>query len=239
MAQRVYNADGTEIAPSIPGYALTSRTIIAQGTTSYTVPSGTRAIFVEAIGAGGAGGGGASVAVSASCGSGGGGGAYSAKLIVAPQLTAYTVSVGAGGVIGAAGNNPGSAGGDTTFDTTGASSPLAKGGAGGLGGGAGGTTPLFIAGVSGGAAASGAGDITFDGNGSGCSYVVTGLIGYGSGGAPGPWGGGVIDRVTQGSNTNPGLLYGAGGTGGCTLNGGAATQGSTGANGVLIVWELA
>lgn len=234
--QQVYNADGTPAAPQGQGYTLNSRTVILQGTTSYTVPTGTRAILVECFGAGASGGGGGNTAASASCGSGGGGGAYSAKFITGPVLTAITVSVGAGGTAPSAGNNPGNAGNDTTFDT--GPAVRAKGGSAGGAGGAGGTTPLFVVGGAGGLASSGIGDVLFDGNGGGESYVASGTVGASGMGANGPWGGGALAKLTQGAGVAGGQ-YGAGGSGGCTLNGGGTTAGGAGGNGLIIVTEFA
>src|SRR6185369_4132060 len=159
--QTVYGADGVPVATRPQGYAMTGRIILAQGTTTYTVTPGTRAILVECFGAGASGG-------------GGGGGAYSAKFIVSPSLSAITVSIGAGGAAPSAGNNPGNAGNDTTFDT--GPAVRAKGGAAGGAGGAGGTTPKFVVGGVGGAAASGIGDVLFDGNAGLASYVASGTI---------------------------------------------------------------
>jgi hypothetical protein len=52
-----------------------------------------------------------------------GSGGYSKKVIPSPKAT-YVVAVGAGGAAPAAGNNPGNAGGDTSFDS---GTVLAKG----------------------------------------------------------------------------------------------------------------
>src|SRR6187455_3551665 len=100
-----YDANGLPVASVPLGYSLMSRTVIAQGTTTYTVPTGTRAILVQAIGGGGAGGGVGTAATNSGAAGGGGGGAYSEKWITAPKLTAYTVAVGAGGTAGSAGAN--------------------------------------------------------------------------------------------------------------------------------------
>ncbi len=123
-----YDSNGLPIQSLPLGYALLSITYITStGVGSYVTPAGCRAIIVRAIGGGGAGGG-ASTAASYCAGGGGNGGAYAEKRILAP-VASYSVSVGAGGTQGTAGNNPGNVGGDTVFKDT--STVLAKGGLGG------------------------------------------------------------------------------------------------------------
>ena len=230
---------GAEVSPSglqgpNAGFALIKVTNIFQGTVSYTPTAGCNALYVECIGAGGSGGGGVSVAADASVGSGGGGGGYSAVFITSPKAN-YTVQVGAGGAAPAAGNNPGNAGTDTTFDV--ASICTAKGGSGGAGGGAAGTTALLTAGGAGGAAGSGVGDIKLQGNNGGMSYRVSGTFGFAGRGGAGPLGGATSETIAQG-NGAAGGVYGAGGAGGATINGGGDTSGGAGANGLIRVWEF-
>ena len=146
--QQVYTAAGIPVTALPLGYTLSSRTVITQGTTSYTIPSGVRALFIQAIAGGGAGGGAGTAAVSAAGGGGGGSGCYVESFLTTLPASPVTVQVGAGGTAGTAGNNPGNDGTDTTFNTT---TLVAKAGKGGLGSAAG-TTPVFTLGGAGGAA---------------------------------------------------------------------------------------
>ena len=120
-----------------------------------------RAIRVKCVGAGG-GSGGCNNAANAGSG-GGGGGAYAESFItnIAGLSSSVTITVGAGGVGGAAGNNAGSAGGDSSFG----SAVIAKGGAG-----------------SDGAATSGYGASGGSGPSSTGDFKVTGMGGFSGGG---------------------------------------------------------
>lgn len=211
--------------------------VAADGTT-YTPTVGIQALYVECIGGGGAGGGGATAAVSASLGAGGGAGAYSAVWLTGAQIkSSYTVAVGAGGTPGAAGNNPGGNGGDTTFDV--ASVCTAKGGTGGPGGGAAGTTALFVVGAQGGLASAGVGDLKIDGIDGGASQRVSGTVGCSGRGGDGPIGGGSgTNSIAQGTGA-AGTTFGGAGGGGATLSGGAATAGGAGFAGLIRIWEFA
>jgi len=104
-------------------------TSLVAGST-YTTPTGCRAIRVILIGGGG-GGGGVDGQGAGTVGAGGGGGAggMCIKLITSPAAS-YTYTVGGGGAGGTAGPNNGSAGGNTTFDGT---VYAANGGSGGAG----------------------------------------------------------------------------------------------------------
>lgn len=231
--QSTYNSDGTPVETKPQGYAFLSRTIIsATGAGTYTVPAGVRAILVECIAGGGAGGSSASLAVSASAGGGGGGGAYSNKFITS-LATSYSYSVGTGGTASAAGNNAGGNGNDTTFDTT---TVVAKGGTGGNGGGAGTTTPLFVLGGLGGLASGGAGDVKLDGSPGETAYMPSGTVGCSGAGGNSFYGAGALARIAQAAGVT-GNLFGGGGSGGLSLNGGAATQGGAGAAGFIIINE--
>jgi hypothetical protein len=220
-------------------YRLMSRTVIAQGTVSYTVPDDCRAILIECIGAGGGGGGCTSAAVSGAAAGGGGGGGYASFLKVAPKLTAFTVAVGAGGLAGTNAGGAGGIGGDTSFDT-GPNLCLAKGGVGGVGDTAG-TSLLYQTGGAGGSAASGIGDVILKGSPGSPGVTNSGLIGAsGSGGAgAGALGGGGGIAMVAAAPGNGGSQYGGGGGGALVLNGSAAAVGGLGANGLIVVWEFA
>lgn len=230
---------GAEVSPagpqlSVPGYQLLKVTNVFQGTVTYTPTTGCRALYVECIGAGGSGGGGGSNAANASSGSGGGGGAYSAVFLTTVKAS-YTVQVGAGGAAPSAGANAGNAGTDTTFDNP--SVCTAKGGGAGGAGPTPGTSVIYVAGGAGGASGSGVGDIKLGGNDGGVSVRASGTVGYSGAGAGGPLGGRRAEVIAQGDGV-AGALYGSGGSGGNTLNGGSATAGGAGANGLIRVWEL-
>lgn len=215
---------------------LLSTTIISgSDVTLYRTPTGCKKIVVHCTGGGGAGGGSSTDAVAASAGAGGGAGAYSRTAIDRPEAT-YEVAVGAAGAAGAA-EAAGGAGGDTTFGNP--SVCTAKGGAGGAAGGAAATTPGFVEGAAGGANSSGVGDLKVGGGYGGNAARLSGTVAQsGRGGqGVGPHGGGPLpEKAAQGAGF-PGRIYGAGGSGGVTLNGGATTAGGAGAAGVIVVEE--
>jgi hypothetical protein len=109
-------------------------TYITSGTSAtYTPTTGTKAIYVEVVGAGGGGGGvdGQGAGTAALAGAGGGG-AYVAKMITDMSQT-FTYTIGAGGSAGAAGVNNGGTGGTTTFIASVTGTLTASGGTGGTG----------------------------------------------------------------------------------------------------------
>ena len=166
-------------------------------------PAGVYEITVEAW-AGGGGGGGRSTSGTGGAG-GGGGGAYArATISVTPGQT-YNVTVGTGGAGGPAGNNNGTAGGDSYFGN--ATQVLARGGSGGTGSASG-------AGGAGGAAGSSIGTFKYSGGTGGTGSTTV------SGG-----GGGGAGNATAGGNAS-GATAGTGGTAG----GGAGAAGRTGSS---------
>jgi hypothetical protein len=216
------------------GYALKSITEIAQGTTSYTPPTGVRALMVHAIGAGGGGGGCTSSAAAGAGGGGGGSGAYSRKWVTSPK-TSYTVAVGDGGTAGANTGGTGGNGGDTTFDSP--SVCTAKGGSGGVGQTAN-TTVASVAGGAGGLASSGLGDTVVDGNEGTAAFRLSGtqvIPGDGAPG-PGPFGGGRVGTDANGAGVT-GKQWGGSGSGALVQNASAAAAGGVGAKGRLIIEE--
>lgn len=189
--------------------------------TTWTCPTGVTSIDVECWGAGGGGSNGVAIG-----GNGGGGGAYSKKagFTVTPGND-YTVTVGAAGAAGA----PGTAGGDTSFNTT---TCKAKGGSGGAGSGAGGLasggtgdtknsggnagTTGLASGAGGGSSAGTAAD---GGNGGNSAAASGGAGGTApSGGAAGGRGG----DITTNSGITAGTAPGGGGGGGSAAHNGAA-----------------
>lgn len=215
------------------GGGLRSFQVFTSGTAAtYTKPANVTSILVEVIGGGGAGGGAAAAASSVAIGGCGGGGGY-ARLFVAAAAGTYTYTVGAGGTAGTAGNNPGNAGGTTTFS---ASSLQATGGAGGTGAPAnltsgGGSIP-------GGAGGVGTnGNVNISGENGGWGFNVIGLLLPGKGGGT-VYGSGGQNSSQSAGNGTAGNVYGGGGSGG---QAGAATdrQGGAGADGLIVVWEFA
>lgn len=177
--------------------------------TTYTKPSNLRHIVIEGVGGGGGGGYNSSGDYSNS-GGGGGSGAYFKKIISASQLSATTaIVIGAGGTGGTSGAKTGVTGGSTIFTGFATST-----------GGTGGTDDTgyygFSPGGSGGTATGG--DLNITGNPGQGGINVNGDNGH--------------DYSAPG-NGGPSVLgtYGAGGGGGYNGNG------STGANGVIIITE--
>lgn len=197
---------------------------------TYTPTAGMKYCIIEAWGAGGAGGGGASVTLQ-TAGAGGGAGGYSRLTASAATIGAsQAVTIGAAGAPGAAGNNPGGAGGDTSVGTL----CIAKGGSGGPGN-AGAVYTTFGAG-----GVPGTGDITGPGQ--------SGSIGYTSssgpsfepemrGGSTLVGAGGVNDHATNPKTGPAGTGNGSGGAGGWTVAGGAVTGGA-GTAGLVVITEF-
>lgn len=211
----------------------------ATGATNFVKANfpGLRFVVAKCVGAGGAGGGAALTAAGqAAAGAGGGGGGYAESGISAASLAATEViTVGVGGTVGTAGNNPGNNGGASSFGTW----AVAGGGTGGAG-----NASTAINGNSQG----GAGGAATTGN----RFAVQGSVGMngtygngfyaqqGSGGASGLGYGGAQrgNAVDAGGNGIAGQLYGGGGSGGHNAAGsGAGTDrtGGAGANGIVIL----
>lgn len=186
-------------------------------------------VRVRVVAGGGGGGGAAATGASeAAVGSCGGAGGYAEAWIDAGSLSASeTVTVGAGGSGGTAGNNNGSTGGASSFGTH----AVTAGGAGGSGmantsgnnvrtGGAGGTAS--------------AGDVQIEGGDGGGSLVVGGLdCAVGVGGAS-YFGGGAACPSTDTAG-EAGTAYGAGGSGGRNGASTTAVAGGDGAGGLVVV----
>lgn len=196
--------------------------------TSYT---GIQAIRQRLVGGGGGGGGSAAPAVgNAAVGAGGGAGGFSEAFILTPFTAGFTVTVGAQGAGGSAGNNDGTAGGQTI----GAGGFTGNGGGGGEGG-AGGTGSVVTGGGTGGTAT---GDLAIAGSDGGNGMRSGGSVtSQGFGGASLFSG---SRRPSAGDTTGAGIsaqLYGAGGSGGFSQASTAAQTGGNGSAG-LVVWDL-
>jgi hypothetical protein len=195
-----------------------------------------RAIRVVCVGGGG---GGAGViltgATQMSLGHGGGGGVIAESFIDdLTLLTAIeTVTRGDGGA-GGTGNNPGAAGGSTSFGTL----VVAGGGTGGTNSGAAAAGPLVK--VLDAAASTGTGDVITPGSLSsgfvGASNAAALAVRGGDGGPGynGSAGGLGANGGANGSNA-PATSYGAGGGGGANHASQAARNGGAGANGIVLV----
>lgn len=208
-------------------------TVLTSGT-SFTTGRATKKIYIRLQAGGGAGGGGATGATAAAAGGGGSAGGYAEKTFVVTPNTAYTYAIGAGGTAGTAGNNPGNAGGNTTF-AVGAVTVTANGGLGGAGMASGTSVLSALGGAS--PAVSTNGDLNAGGDPGGFAQRGSGTLGcsgYGGSSYLGA-GGNAVNSQTGGS---AGVGFGGGGSGGCTLNGGADVAGGAGKAGVIIVEEF-
>lgn len=203
--------------------------------TTWLCPAGVFSVQAEAVGGGAGGNGRAAPAVSFIGGAGGGGPAY-AKTNAVPVVpgNTYTITVGAAGTAGAAGDNKGLSGGDSWFSNTGvaptstAEGCLAKGGVG---------PATIAAGGVGGAAASCIGDTKTSGqNGGNAGLGVPGGKG-GDGAAPlgGPGG---AATTTQPQAGNPGTAPGGAGGGACATPGNARAGGPGAAGRVVLTYTL-
>jgi len=203
---------------------------------NFVVPAGVTSIMVEAWGGGGGGGGRAN---SGSGGAGGGGGgAYARDTVTVVPGNTYSVTVGAGGPGGPAGDNPGSPGGDSYFDA--GANVLAKGASGGGGG------PIGAFGARGTAAASvgafrynggnGAAGTATDsgGGGGGAGSTGAGQAASGTTGGAGraEWGGDGANGLTSNGAGYDGYTYGGGGSG-ARRTSGVACAGGNGADGYV------
>jgi hypothetical protein len=197
------------------------RTVILNGTTSFTTQAATTSI-VARLQAAGAGGGGCPATVGGDGGGGGGGGGYAEWVVAVTGSTVYTCSVGAGGTGTSAGE--GNNGGNTTL-TIGGTTCTANGGQGGPEGNA--TT-----GISGGAGGSISTNGTVNLPGQAGGNSLTGWSGVGGDSILGFGGPG---KDTSGTG-NVGAGFGGGGGGGYNTTAVAETGGG-GANGVIIIDE--
>lgn len=212
----------------------------ADGT--YTPTSGMKYCVVECLG-GGAGGGGAQTtsAVQVAGAGGGGSGSYARSVLSAATIGASkAVDIGAAGAGGAAGNNNGTAGADTTLGTT---LVVGKGGAGGTGAAATGTNATNLGGVGG---VVGTGTLTIPGTKGGDGVSVFQATAYNGRGGSG--GGSIFTsgppmnvRVAISGSANNGdsaALYGAGGSGAVNTISCADSAGGNGSTGIMIITEF-
>lgn len=135
-----FENDGTNFQLLNPANVLLSfnsisvQEITATGAFAYTPTAGTKFAVFELQGGGGGSGGTTGAAGQSAMSGAGGGGAYQRILVSgAANLAAITGSVGIAGTAGAAGNNPGGAGGNTTLTINGGTQWVAGGGGAGAG----------------------------------------------------------------------------------------------------------
>jgi hypothetical protein len=201
------------------------RTVILNGTTTFTTGPSTNSIIARMC-AGGGGGGGAP-AVSGEHGSGGGSGSYAEWAVAVTPNTAYTVAVGAGGT-GVSGAN-GNTGGITTFQV-GATTVTCNAGVGGIVGNS--ATVPRLGGAGGAISTNGTINIA---GAPGEPGVMSATTGYGGRGGDCILGAGGAPTLFANAVGAAAPLYGGGGGGAATL--GTAELGGAGANGVIIVDE--
>lgn len=232
-----FDALGNVLTSNSAGVALKSRTVIAPGTTTYTLPVGITSILVQGVGPGGGGGGANGATNNGAYGGGGGAGAYFEYFIANPAAT-YNCAVGNGGNGGTAAGGNGSNGSANTTFTVGGVVVTANFGLGGMGG-TNGNNFFNYAGGAGGVASNGhineGGQHGFQGFRANAALNGTGYAG--AGGSSFFGGGGSAGTPT--GNGGAANSDGAGGGGG-SANGSAAGNGlgGNGANGTIIVWEF-
>lgn len=212
-------------------FTLNRQVFTSSGT--YTPTVGMVWCDIECIGGGGAGGSAqTSGAGNTSVGAGGGGGEYARGKFSASTIgISQSVTIGAAGIPGSAGNNPGGGGGTTSVGSTLIS---AVGGSGGIAGTVGTTNQGFVSlGGTGGIG----GDFRTPGYNSimGFSIGTNGPI-QGTGGGNTQYGSGGLPLVGTSGAGNAGLGYGSGGGGGVTFNS-AQVQGGAGTKGIVIITE--
>jgi hypothetical protein len=203
---------------------------------TWNVNANTVVAVMEAWGGGGGGGGCAAPASTfAAGGTGGGAGSYSRTTSSKATVgTSQSITIGAAGLAGTAGANPGGNGGDTSVGSL----CIGKGGSGGqANSSAGGATPT---GGLGGVA--GTGDIvtTGDPGGAGLVYGAVQIAPGAKGGSSSVGGGGlsVLVGASAAANGNPGTGHGSGGGGGSTLgNSATAVSGGAGGAGYVVITE--
>lgn len=198
-------------------------------TTSDTWVKPAKLKFIVVSGVGGGGGGGASGTAVDQVGGGGGGGGYKLRKIMAADLGANeTVTIGSGGLGGAAGANAGANGNTSSFGV------LLN-----LGSGNGGNSGNVGNPGSGGNSSSG-GDILIPGQsgapGGSISSIAGAFLRTGIGGASYMGAGGISDSTSNNRPGASGIGFGSGGSGGARI-GASNVAGGDGKPGFIIVHE--
>lgn len=234
----VLTSTGTNTTPTwqangVSAFLLNIQTFTTSGTyTPYNMSGQTmKYCIIELVGGGGGSGGCATTGAGAvSSAAGGGGGGYSRGLFSAATIgVSQAVTIGAGGLAGAVGNNAGGTGGTSSVGTL----LQATGGVGG-GGSAAGSSVGSAGGTSG---VGSLGSVNFYGqqgqNGFGSS---TGNLLSGSGGSSYFGGAPTGDQAGAGGPV-AGLNYGSGASGGGLVESSAQIGGAAGAPGFVVITE--
>lgn len=224
-----WRGNGTWAATSLVGSGLLNiQVFTSTGAQTYTPTTGCAKAVVEVVGGGGASGSVATTGVGQAVASGGGGGGgYSLYLYSTPA--SQTVTVGAGGTVGSAGNNAGNAGGNTTFGAL----ATANGGSGGAGGAASSGSTANQGGL-GGSASGGIVNINGGDGGHGVTSTAQGVwCNYG--------GASMYSGICHENFgvSNNGQLYGGGGGGKTVGQSTSQSTGFPGADGICVVYEYA
>lgn len=228
----VLDAGGNVKQSAAGGTGRFVKTTVLTSGTSFTVSPVTNTIFVRLLAGGGAGGGVATAASVSGGAAGGSAGGYAEKTFSVTPNTAYTYAIGGAGSPGAAGANPGGAGGNSTF-AVGATTVTANGGPGGLGI----TAANPVIGMPGAApAVSTNGDLNGSGAVGATGFTLSATVAVSGKGADSIFGSGGVPKNAQSAGA-AGIGFGAGGSGGCLINGGASVAGGVGLSGVIIVYE--
>jgi hypothetical protein len=207
-----------------PGRFL-KRTVVLNGTTTFTTGTSTNTLMVRMLAGGGAGGG--APTTTGEHGSGGGAGSYAEWVVTVAPSTAYTCAVGAGGTGVSAAN--GNVGGNTTL-TVGGTTVTCNGGSGGL---VGTSATVPVLGGAGGAAGTN-GTINIAGA-PGNPNAPSATVGYSGAGGNSQLGAGGQSKLFASAVGNAGQGAGSGGGGAVTT--GSAEVGGAGGNGVIIIDE--
>lgn len=217
----IFTPTGLYNAKLFQGYFLGSVQLLTAASGSYVPPAKCRVIVIYAIGAGGVGSAVTGAAGQLNVSAGGGGGGLAVKMIA--NLTGagytYTISTALSQVVDGSGN--------IVCDARAGANAAATGS---------GTTQVFIAGPAGAPITNEVGDFVFAGCAGEACFRNSATVGKAGGGAPGPFGGGTISRISQGAGANGGN-YGAGSGGGYSVNGGGGANGGTRGPGAIIIWE--
>lgn len=241
VTRRITSQDIADLAGASSGGLIGIQKFTA-GSHTYTPTLGTNSIFMRLQGAGGGGGG------VASPGSGnvarafaGCAGGYLEKYLTA-NFSGAALVVGAKGTGGTAGNNNGTAGGDTTFTDTAGSPTVYTASGGALGSGSTGFAPPLAQSSAGGAAATN-GDLNIAGGPTKPAVALSTSALIGSGGGDARLGFGATPKAltatastSNGNNAPAG--FGGGGGGGIATTTGAAASGGDGADGVIEIFEF-